>query len=476
MSSLKRSASPAFSPPSKRFGSPSTPISPALASTSASRFAWLDRIGKNETLLHAKYGDPRPSSKVAWFDFVGTLVEPISINKYCQSATDWKWLERKQPKGSEGREEPDELPDVVVKVRELYDNGYSIVIYSSTTLDEEYFDDFQEIVQAACTELDVPLHAFFSTGYDVYRSPCVGVWLEYEREWNGGQAVNLKKSLLVSHASGVGRLDYARKFASNVALPFHIPGAFFHGEDVDAPWSLQGWNPKKFAHSEWLYMPTSTPLIPRQRSEFDDPIADVVLFVGPPASGKTSFYYRHFEKHGYERITSNDVDHLESKLRSTPAQHRYVLDFSLASRASRAPFVRLVKLLSAPPALTSPATAAPSLTREPRPRCVVRCLEFVVSEEVCKHNSQFAELWDHSAGGRGYDTPEGRSREFTPEEEFTEWRMSVQAPKVSEGFDEMKQVRFKFDEAWPTREQGKARLKLWGKYGDCYKKDWMTRK
>jgi len=62
-------------------------------------------------------------------------------------------------------------------------------------------------------------------------------------------------------------------------------------------------------------MPTSSPLRSRQYSEFDDPVAEVILFVGRPASGKTFFYNRIFKKHGYERIVSDIVtDHQSSSL------------------------------------------------------------------------------------------------------------------------------------------------------------------
>ena len=61
-------------------------------------------------------------------DFVGTLTEPISQGYYCRSREDWKWLERKKKKRKENSEnencsQSEAIPEVVVKLRELYEEG-----------------------------------------------------------------------------------------------------------------------------------------------------------------------------------------------------------------------------------------------------------------------------------------------------------------------------------------------------------------
>lgn len=52
-----------------------------------------------------------------------------------------------------------------------------------------------------------------------------------------------------------------------------------------------------------LFSPTSTPLLPRRNSEFDEEHPpEVVIFVGFPGSGKTSFFKQHFAEKGYVHI------------------------------------------------------------------------------------------------------------------------------------------------------------------------------
>jgi hypothetical protein len=52
-----------------------------------------------------------------------------------------------------------------------------------------------------------------------------------------------------------------------------------------------------------LFSPTSSPLLPRRNSEFEDEHPpEVVIFVGFPGSGKTSFYKTHFAPKGYVHV------------------------------------------------------------------------------------------------------------------------------------------------------------------------------
>ena len=118
---------------------------------------------------------------------------------------------------------------------------YSIVIFTATRPIPPYLDEFRNIVQAACTELDVPLHVFVSTDYDIYRMPCVGMFLEFEKNWNAKSKISklngpltspsiprltstlridFKDSFFVGHADGTNILDYGRSELSQFSCRF----------------------------------------------------------------------------------------------------------------------------------------------------------------------------------------------------------------------------------------------------------------
>jgi len=114
----------------------------------------------------------------------------------------------------------------------------------------------------------------------------------------------------------------------NLSLRIHPPREYFLDEKQTTKPTLHGWNPRSYDHSgssgafllpssHLAYMclcylgtfftPTSSPLVPRRQSEFEDEVADFVFLVGPPASGKSSLYFRLFQKHGYARIVRSPV-------------------------------------------------------------------------------------------------------------------------------------------------------------------------
>lgn len=113
--------------------------------------------------------------------------------------------------------------------------------------------------------------------------------------------------------------------ALNCSLPFLTPEEFFLNEPKDPNWTFYGWDPKTHDHSRSslvsspfslaladltfppnppvpLFSPTNVPLLPRPFSEFEPLKPEVVVFVGSPASGKTSLYTKYFSPAGYVHV------------------------------------------------------------------------------------------------------------------------------------------------------------------------------
>lgn len=126
------------------------------------------------------------------------------------------------------------------------------------------------------------------------------------------------------------------ELALNCGLKFLTPEEFFLNKPP-MPFVLKGWDPSTHDHdgqsslTPWgtpedpptsrcierrtertdddstpagpLFSPTSSPLLPRRNSEFEDEHPpEVVIFVGFPGSGKTSFYKTHFAPKGYVHV------------------------------------------------------------------------------------------------------------------------------------------------------------------------------
>jgi bifunctional polynucleotide phosphatase/kinase len=112
-----------------------------------------------------------------------------------------------------------------------------------------------------------------------------------------GRPHGWKQSMKQDHAAS----DY--KFALNVGMKFHTPEEFFHGEQHGEERYL-GFDPRSLTSDSLpLYLPTSTPLVSGTQ--------EMVILVGYPASGKSTFAQFHLESEGYIRVNRDTLKSIE---------------------------------------------------------------------------------------------------------------------------------------------------------------------
>ncbi|GAA6008634.1 hypothetical protein JCM10207_007186 [Rhodosporidiobolus poonsookiae] len=387
-------------------------------------YKWLAPLGKGsgKGCGHFVWGKPAGSSKVAAFDIDGTVIHPKEGRKFPRDETDWEFL----------------FPQVAPKIRQLHADGYAIVFISNQAGNTKTQDKFKRKMPLMCRTLNVPLHVFAAFEYDHFRKSATGMWDAYVENFNEGIAVNYADSFYVGDAAGRpgDHRDTDRKMAMNCGLPFVTPEEFFLGRPA-VPYTLQGWNAAKHDHHSPLYSPTSSPLLPRRLSEFDAVAPEVVIFVGFPGSGKTSFFKKHFAPQGYKHIN-------QDTLKSRPACLKAVRECLSASP----PIPCVVDN-------TSPSTQVRKeyidLIHSSFPGVKVRCLWFTAPVELAMHNSVYR------AAYAPVDQGNGRTREILPLIAFTSFAKNFQKPTMAEGFDEIKQIHFKF-------EGTPAELKKWQRW------------
>ncbi|GAA5838084.1 hypothetical protein JCM5353_004491 [Sporobolomyces roseus] len=376
----------------------------------ASQMLAATKVGRG--FHHFVFQKPKPSAKIAAFDIDGTIIKTKSGNPFPKDHEDWISWSQSEVKG---------------KIRAAHADGYSIVLFSNQAGKSGQQTNFKNKLPLVARHLNVPLQVFAAFDRDIHRKPATGMWDAFVANFNGGIEIDYVKSYYIGDAAGRvnDHADTDRKFAINCGLPFYTPEEYFLDKPVSTKWRLSGFNAKLFDHSLPLYSPTSTPLLPRRSSEFEEQGPEVVIFVGSPGAGKSTFYKKHFAPKGYVHINQDTLrsrDACIKRLReslSGPSPKSCIIDNTSPAAATRNAYL--------------------SILRSEFPHVKARCLVFTAPRELCMHNSVYRASYDST------DVGNGKKREILPEIAFSSFASAYQEPKLEEGFSEIKHISFKFE-------------------------------
>ncbi|KAG6861891.1 hypothetical protein C0995_010597 [Termitomyces sp. Mi166 len=175
-------------------------------------------------------------------------------------------------------------------------------------------------------------------------------------------------------------------------------------------------------------LPTSTPLLPQP------PAKELVLFVGYPCLGKSTFYRRHFEPAGYIHINQDTLKTRDRCVKETRKAlqegNSCVIDNTNRNIATRKFYLDIAKELDIP----------------------ARCFHFTGSIELAWHNNLY----------RTYNLPSSiaageHKRELVPYLGFTGFRDNFEEPQLKEGFTEIKKVNWVFN----GNEEERVHWSMW---------------
>jgi bifunctional polynucleotide phosphatase/kinase len=208
------------------------------------------------------------------------------------------------------------------KLKQLHKDGYKLVIFTNQGGIEKKkltVKDVIERVEAfieAAVGTDIPVLVLAAPSSNHYRKPATGMWDRMVKDFFGGDEsrIDMKSCIYVGDAAGRPKnweknkkKDHScsdRKFASNVGIDFKTPEEFFLEQKPFKDWKLDVLDVKEFFKN--LKKPYQT------KDVIDTDRQELVLFTGFPASGKSTFYKKHFEP--------NDYVHVNRDLLKTPAK------------------------------------------------------------------------------------------------------------------------------------------------------------
>uniref|UniRef100_A0A3Q0RVC7 Polynucleotide kinase 3'-phosphatase n=1 Tax=Amphilophus citrinellus TaxID=61819 RepID=A0A3Q0RVC7_AMPCI len=331
------------------------------------------------------------SDKIAGFDIDGCIITTKSGKVFPTAPDDWKIL----------------YPEIQPKLASLLKKGYKVVFFTNQLgiakgkLRPEVFKSKVEDILAT---LKLPVQVFVATGPGNYRKPVMGMWNHLSCDLPvcpdaAGRPENW--------APGKKKKDFScsdRLFALNIGLQFYTPEEYFLGWKC-APYSLPEFDPRKLDSAARLYDPPSSSLTSSD--------TEVIVAVGFPASGKSTFFHTHVIPKGYVYVNRDTLGSWQNCVsaceRALKEGRSVAVDNTNPDPESRKRYVDVAKAAGVP----------------------CRCFHFSATLEEAKHNNRFREMAPS-------DTKHAKVNDMV----FHSYKKHFKPPALSEGFSEILQIHF----------------------------------
>lgn len=354
-----------------------------------------EESSNGDLLVYQK--DLKGSDKIAGYDMDGTLITTQSGKVFATSYDDWKIL----------------YSEIPGKLKKLHESGYKIIIFTNQAgiaAGKHTVEGVQKKISSIIQKLGVPIQAFVSTGKGQYRKPAIGMWNFFLKEGNGGVKVNLEESMYIGDAAGrpaegKKKKDFSfsdRLFALNVGLKFYTPEEHFLNAKTQA-FNMPEFDPHKVDGSLPLYDP-STAQVPKHKVE-------VVILVGFPGSGKSTFCSTHLAPLGFVIANRDTIGSWQKCValmeKSVKEGKHVVIDNTNPDIESRKRYIEVAKKLNVP----------------------VRCFILSVSKDHARHNNKFREF-------------SGEDHSKVSDMVYNMYKSKYVEPTLGEGFDDILKVNF----------------------------------
>ncbi|XP_053546774.1 bifunctional polynucleotide phosphatase/kinase [Bombina bombina] len=352
-------------------------------------------------LLFNKKG-VQSSSKIVGFDIDGTIITTKSGKVFPTGPDDWRIL----------------YPEVPQKLKSLLAEGYKVVFFTNQmgiSRGKLRPEVFKAKTEAILERLGIPVQVFVATGMGIYRKPVTGMWDHLCDKANDGIKINKEECVYVGDAAGRPanwapdrkKKDFScsdRLFALNLGLKFFTPEEYFLGWKK-APFQLPTFDPKALDPKGPLYDPSSASLVSAS--------PEVVVSVGFPGAGKSTFLKEHVVPKGYVYANRDTLGNWQKCVAvcedALKNEKNVVIDNTNPDVESRRRYIDCAKKAGVP----------------------VRCFFFTASIDVAKHNNRFREM-----------TYTGKAHVHVNDMVINSYKSKFVEPTVKEGFSEILKINF----------------------------------
>jgi len=262
-------------------------------------------------------------------------------------------------------------------------------------------------------ELGFPIQALLATAKDTWRKPGSAMWDYFVENCNGntkpdqyffcGDAAGRAKNWKFGSPKDISCSD--RAFASNIGATFKTPEEFFLGE-AEVPFEWDSIDPQSFLDNfppEIAQFTGTHPLVSSNQ--------EVIILVGLPAAGKSTFVESHLIPHSYIQVNQDTLKTKEKCVKACgdalSQGSSVVIDNTNPTATDRALYITLANQRGVP----------------------VRCFVFDTNKELAQHLNVYREKINSK-------------RKAVPDIGYNVFNSKYQEPSVSEGFSEIKRINF----------------------------------
>ncbi len=266
---------------------------------------WQD----NEDFIFGTFGDPKFGENVhlVLFDLDNTVIEPDEKVRPGAPYNKWKFI-----KGAKERIQKDA----------------ALTVFVSNQLKlSDYMDKFKQKIKDMMQELNVPALFYAASGRSPFRKPSTAIFTEHLIPLLKEKGVKKIQSVVYVGDAAGRKNDFGdtdRKFLYNIHLvlssradamgfggisKFKTPEEYFQNKPTQ-PFQWSGIDPKKVMDE--ILQGRKPSEIDTSLDEYFNDGQEVILMIGPPASGKSTIAKKIASTRGYVRVNQ---DELKSKVK-----------------------------------------------------------------------------------------------------------------------------------------------------------------
>ena len=366
----------------------------------------------NEMYMIYTHPNCKSHSKIVSFDLDNTLIETRSGKQFPVNNSDWKWKKT----------------TLLEKLHQEVTIGCKIVIFSNQNglisngqVNETKVNSFCLKIEDITNQFqqhEIFIQVFISLERNEYRKPVIGMWKLLEQN-NTDIPIVKELSFFVGDAAGrikmIGkktkRKDFScsdRQFARNIGIHFFTPEEYFDGIPLE-PFEWDDIDMKSqsiLSHDQTLF-----DILHLSKNEIQK---EIILFIGLPSSGKTSFYEKYLKPKGYERISLKSFESIEECIdycRRSLEMHSIVIDDTNHLKETRIDYLLLAKELHIP----------------------IHCYFFSTSLQICSHLEEYQRLV---------------SCTYHKQSEVKSFKKELILPSSKEGFTSITTIPFMIDKEY----------------------------